>query len=201
MKLYLIRHSKSIDDNSGLMQRPDTKTLKGSRSELSITKKYLERIDFSHLYCSPQPRALESAKEMFSPKKIDVLDYIYEYKRPQFLDGAKKEAAIKFWEEDQKENKYLPGWKFDGSESFDDIVIRTRKLLTFLTNNHSDQDKIAIVGHGTFFLHFLGNTLMGNKYAPTVFFDLVRKIDINNGGVLVLDSSNKGWKLTQLFNS
>ncbi|HUW24834.1 MAG TPA: histidine phosphatase family protein [Patescibacteria group bacterium] len=186
MKLYLIRHGESQDAKNGITQRTDSPLSEVAIDQLKIVKENLKGISFDRVFSSPFPRALQTAKELFPGQDIRVLDYLHEYIRPECLNGVEKEIGKHFWEVEHKEDKYFPDWKYDGCESFNGIVSRVKKLTAFLSTL-KDKQTIAIVGHGVFFRHLIGYLLMSDNYKPEIFFDLLLKIEIANGGGAVLD--------------
>lgn len=174
MKLYLIRHAKSVDDILGLAQKPDSPL--DFHSLNTIKKNESLKPDFA--YSSPLMRAGQTAGLLFNDYK--VLNFIYEYARPRLLDGVPKDKTVDFWENKHQKDKFDPNWKYDGSESFNDIVKRVIKLIKYLQKNHKDNEKIAIVGHSIFFKHLLGILEFNEKYNTTLFFNNFRLIPWDN---------------------
>jgi broad specificity phosphatase PhoE len=172
MKLYLIRHAKTIDSEEGKSQSPDaiideTSVEKGLYSDLKVDK----------VYCSPLVRATRTADLLFGKGNYEIVDYIYEYIRPKFLDGKSREEARKFWDWGLLEYRKDPNWKYDGSESFNEIKARAEKFLKFLKKQKERYNRVAVVGPAIFFRHLLGVIAAGKKYDQLIFLDLARYID------------------------
>src|SRR5690606_34193344 len=150
------------------------------------------------IFVSPYQRTLATAEYVFPTNKYVVLNYIHEFKTPSTLYEKSKEERIAFWEQDHVLSKRDPNWKFDNtSESFNNILKRVIKLYKLLI---SQNKTIVVVGHGTFFLHFLGYSLYEEKYTPDHFFDLlIRKFDVDNGGYYNFKNINKKLVINEIF--
>lgn len=175
MKLYLIRHAKTLESGEGKSQNPDAKidasTIeKGLYSDLKVDK----------VYSSPLIRATATADLVFGKGNYEVIDYIYEYVRPKFLDGKSREEARKFWDWGLLEYRKNPDWKYDGSESFNEVKARAEKFLKFLKKQKNKYNSVAVVGHAIFFRHLLGVIAAREKYDQLIFLDLGRYIDWAN---------------------
>lgn len=190
MIIYLIRHGESTDGCLGLTQRADCHLDKTATKNLKTIKKILDKVHFDHIFSSPFPRAEETAKFFFPKKDIQILDYIHEYIRPKCLDKVKREKGDYFWEVEHKDDKFNPDWKFDGGESFSEILQRIKTFSNFL-NTMDNYAVIGVVGHGTFFRHLIGYRFMKEEYSMEIFSYVLRKIELQNGGFIILNTDNK----------
>lgn len=199
MMLYLIRHGQSSDGAKGLSQRVDAPLSIESRKHLSTLRDYLKSIEFDKVYSSPQPRATQTAETLFG-ENFKFLESVHEHIRPKHLIGKKRELAMKFWDEEAVEDRYDPQWKYEDSESFKEVINRVNGFIKYLEKENDE--KIAVVTHGWFIRHFIGTLMMGSKYTPEVFFDLLRKISIENGGFVIceLDFKTSSHKILEISN-
>ncbi len=175
MKLYLIRHAKTIESGEGKSQSPDARI-----DASTVRKNVFSDLKIDKVYCSPLIRATETADLIFGKGNYEIVDYIYEYIRPRCLEGKTREEARKFWDWGLLEYRKDPNWKFDGSESFNDIKARAEKFLKFLKRQKKKYKSVAVVGHAIFFRHMLGVIAAGEKYNQVIFLDLARYIDWEN---------------------
>ncbi len=175
MKLYLIRHAKTIESKEGKSQSPNAII-----DESSIKKGLYSDLKVDKVYCSPLVRATRTADLLFGEGNYEIVDYIYEYIRPRFLDGKSKEEARKFWDWGLLEYRKDPDWKYDDSESFNDIKARANKFLKFLKKQRYKYNSVAVIGHGIFFRHLLGVIAAGEKYDQLIFLGLGKYIDWAN---------------------
>lgn len=155
MKIYLIRHAKTKEAEDGIHQNDDVPIIKDA-----VDPKLYSSLGVDRVYSSPYPRAKQTAEILFGD--YEVLDYLYEFKAPNLLKGKPRELGRKFWDKHLPDVRKNPNWKYDGSESWNNIIKRINKLLDFLKD--TGYEKVAIVGHGTFFRHTLGVLRFGNKY-------------------------------------
>ena len=164
MEVYLIRHALSQDAEKGISQRDDTPIVKGG-----VKENRYKNIKFDKVYYSPLLRTQQTAEELFDD--FEIVDYIYEYKRPKLLDGIPREEARKFWEKHWEEMTTDPEWSYDGSESFNTIVRRADKFYKFLKGLRFE--RVAVVGHSIFFRHLLSIHALGKKnYTIGVYYKL-----------------------------
>ncbi|MCL4367097.1 phosphoglycerate mutase family protein [Patescibacteria group bacterium] len=200
MDIYLIRHGKTIEDSMGFLQSSESQLSEKGIAAAKILRKKLRGIKFTKIYCSPQIRAVQTAKEVFGSQKIETLDFIHEYIRPRSLEGKTKEEAYNFWENKNKSAKYGLDWKVDGSESFKDIVMRVDALIKLL-GDQQVESQIAVVGHGVFFRHFLGKFLLGDDYTPVIFFNFLRSLQLGNCGYIKIfwEQNTKHKNLLELY--
>ena len=185
MKIYLIRHGQSEDDERGVGQTLDTKLSQaGIQKLIELKKSVYDKIKFDLVYYSPQARAKQTAKLLFpNLDNLQELDYIYEYKKPSRLYGVDRKIKDKYWQEN-RQNKYDPDWQPEDGESFNQILDRVKRLAKLLSKHQ--KQTIGIVGHGVFFKHLVGYWKMGDKYQPKIFFDKYQKQKIENGSCIEL---------------
>jgi probable phosphoglycerate mutase len=202
MKVYLIRHGKSQDSEDGLSQRKDSPLSESGKQKILSLKTEFLRIPFSKIYHSPWNRAKETAYLLFGDSGLQLkeMSYLHEYQKPSHLEGADPLVVEKFWN-DNLENLYRADWKPNDGESFNDILSRTKKLKKMLLA-HQEEDTIGVVSHGILFRHLIGHWLIGNKYNPVLFSNLLRHIRLDNLGFIALDidKDNKSLKVDKWHN-
>jgi len=185
MKIYLIRHAKTKDAKSMITQR-DTTSIYIDKETIKKTKDLqlkFESKKIDAIYCSPLVRSQETAKLIFPNKKFKILSFIKEYKTPKEILGKSRETAIKYWEIEHKADKLNIKWKPEKGESFEDIAKRAKMLYEYLKNDKKIKkfNNVVIVGHGTFFRHFLLQTAqIPYLEFPQIFFTVLRKLDWDN---------------------
>lgn len=183
MKVFLIRHAKTKDAGVFLSQRTDTSIVvdDDTLQKIEKVKQKIEKVDLK--YCSAMNRARQSADLIFGEDKYAVLDYIQEYGTPTELAGMPRTAANEFWGERFKLKKLDINWTPDGGESFASIAGRAKRLYLQLVclKESGECESVAIVGHGTFFRHFLlcASGVPWLEY-PQLVFDVLRLLDWDN---------------------
>jgi broad specificity phosphatase PhoE len=197
MKIYLIRHGKTIDDTDGKQQHAQAQLDPEFLFQIDELKLKLQGIKFDQVLVSPLPRARQTASRLFD-QSVE-LPYTFEYVRPRIIDGVDKSVAVAFWEQQYKEAKYLPDWSIDGGESFNTIVARAQQLITHL-QSLPQEGTVAIVGHGVYFRHLIGRLLLGDDYTPHIFFDVLLKIDLRNCGYIKLEAAADTTKVLGIYN-
>lgn len=190
MKVYLIRHARTRDAEDQLSQRHTTSIIVDSQTldKIERVKTKIGSVDM--VYCSPLKRARETANLIFGKNAYKVLDYIEEFGTPKEIIGKPREYAVDYWQVKHKEDKMDINWKPIGGESFSSIANRVTKLHRFLfkEKKSNPNQKIAIVGHGTFFRHFLlcAAGVPWSKY-PRLVYDVLRKLTWDNLQVVEIE--------------
>lgn len=181
MNIYLIRHGKTIDAVNDITQNEFSDLHKDHLGLLENTKNFLKEVQFDYIYSSPYKRTKSTAKILFENRDYEVLDYIYEYIGPKEHQGKNREYKRIYWEVTYKDDKYLSDWKPGEGESFNEILIRVDRLIYLLKRQKNNN--IAVIGHGGFFMHFLGRVLFRDLYTPKIYHDfLLHNFSVNNGG-------------------
>ncbi len=190
MKVYLIRHARTRDAEDQLAQRHVTPIVIDSETldKVEQVKNKIKTVDI--VYCSPLKRAQETADLIFGKKKYEVLDFIREYETPSEIIGKPRELVANFWELTHKRDKININWKPEGGESFSSVAKRVEKLYEFLLKEKAEKNyqKVVVVGHGTFFRHFLlcVAQVPWTKY-PQLIFDVLRKLTWDNLQVIEIE--------------
>jgi len=117
MKLHLIRHAKTKEAENNIHQNDDVSIIK----EL-VNPSLCSNLKPEKIYSSPYLRARQTAKMLFGD--YEVLDFLHEFKSPNLLKGKPREYGFEFWEKYLPDVRKNPDWKFDGSESFNDVINR-----------------------------------------------------------------------------
>ena len=169
MKVYLIRHGVTQEAIDGISQRDDAPLAADA-----IKQNPYKGLKFDKVYSSPLLRAKQTAEILF--KDFEVIDYIYEYKRPSLLDGVSESDARKFWTKHWEKASTDPNWNYDGSESFNKIVERANKFYKFLKG--LKYERITVVGHSIFFRHLISIHALGkDAYTIDKFYKLTNYIN------------------------
>lgn len=164
MKVYLIRHAKTEDSANGIHQS-DNSSIITDGVDFSIYKD----LHPEKVYSSPQARAKETAEKLFG--EYEVLDYIYELKRPNSLIGKEKKVSHEMWKKVEYEFRKDPNWRYEDGESFNETKARATKLLDFLKSQ--PYKSVAVISHGIFFRYVLGVRALGESFAPSHVLDLL----------------------------
>jgi|SRR3989338_6271846 len=187
MNVYLIRHGKSDDAESGLSQRKEAGLSSSGKSDVLSLKTEFNKIPFDKIYYSPWNRAKDTAKLLFDDKKVpsEEISYLHEYKKPSHLEGQDRSITEKYWN-DNLDNIFKPDWKPEDGESFNDILRRVGKLRNLILQ-HKENEIIGVVSHGIAFRHLIGSWLMGKEYDQSIYSNLLRHIHLDNLGYILID--------------
>lgn len=169
MKIYLIRHSESIDDIEDCYGGIADFDL--SENGIKKVEKYeIENFGIEKIYTSPYKRAYQTAKIL--NKKInadlEIIENIRECNSYGILSGVNKEKAKKIFSyvfnmEKYKNTGYYLGTTFLGGEEINEFDKRVEEGITEIINKSKELNTIAIVTHGGVYRSIYKNILKVDK--------------------------------------
>lgn len=150
MKLYIVRHGETEWNKIGKLQGWQNSDL--TEEGISNAKKLGERlkdIDFTHIYSSPQNRAIATANYIKGNRDIDI-EVIDNLKEMGFglWEGLENKQLIELYGEENHNfwnnpEEYTP----NGGETFEELFIRIKNSLDYISN-YSKDGNVLVVSHG-----------------------------------------------------
>jgi len=143
MKLYFLRHASTETAENGLSHYGTNPSLsvKGKEESLSFYNLY-SGIDFSCIYCSESVRTQETVSDFGVDIQVDHrLNELNWGQDPNLIiDEISK--VVREWRKGKLEVKT------SGGESYQDIVEKFIRFLSYLESKHGADDNILICSHG-----------------------------------------------------
>lgn len=200
MKIYLIRHSESIDDiencYGGIADFDLTENGKGKVKE---SRKVIEKYGIEKIYTSPYKRAFQTAQILNENMKVEVkiIDDIRELNSYGIMSGVNKELAKSifsyvFQKEEYKNTGYYLGKTFLGGENIEEFDKRVKEAIDFIIRDSQGLDAIAIVTHGGVHRSIFKNLLNINKKIDEIDDVATTILEYNNGKFEIIET--KGIK-------
>lgn len=187
MKIYLIRHSESIDDIEDCYGGIADFDL--SENGIKKVEKYeIENLGIEKIYTSPYKRAYQTAKIL--NKKInvdlDIIDNIRECNSYGILSGVNKEKAKNIFSyvfnmEEYKNTGYYLGTSFLGGENINEFDKRVEEGITEIISKSKELNTIAIVTHGGVYRSIYKNILRVDKKLEQIDDLAITELKYNNG--------------------
>lgn len=129
MKLYIMRHGKTVWNEKGITQGHTNNRLSknGKIKTQEVSKKY-SKTHFDVIFCSPLMRTMQTANIMnvFHNTKIIKDQRLIEIDQGIFT-GRKKTSLT----DEEKEQKFSHDKKY-GMESYQSVFLRTKNFIEFL---------------------------------------------------------------------
>ena len=169
MRIYLIRHSESIDDiedcYGGIADFDLSEAGRKKVEEYEIKNLGIEKI-----YSSPYKRAYQTAEILNKKLNVD-LEVIYNIRECNsygILSGVNKEKAKEIFSyvfnmPEYKKTGYYLGTSFLGGEEIKDFDERVEKGIKEIIEKSKNLDTIAIVTHGGVYRSIYKNIFKQNK--------------------------------------
>ena len=165
MKIYLIRHSESIDDIEDCYGGIADFDL--SENGIKKVEKYeIENLGIEKIYTSPYKRAYQTAKILNKRLKVDleIIDNIRECNSYGILSGVNKEKAKNIFSyvfnmEEYKNTGYYLGTSFLGGEDINEFDKRVEEGMREIISKSKELNTIAIVTHGSVYRSIYKNIL------------------------------------------
>ncbi len=154
MQLYLVRHGQSVGNAKGNVQGQDPAVDGGlsdlGRQQARMAAARMATANPTHLYCSPLPRARETADIIGQACNLAPIeqDWLVEVSYGE-LEGRPQTETTKIYP-----GVYDPHWRqqnvIPGGEPFPHAYTRAREGLAQLLEAHPDDEVVCIVSHGEF---------------------------------------------------
>jgi phosphoglycerate mutase len=187
MKIYLIRHSESIDDIEDCYGGIADFDL--SENGIKKVEQYkIENLGIEKIYTSPYKRAYQTAKIL--NKKInvdlDIIDNIRECNSYGILSGVNKEKAKTIFSyvfdmPKYKNTGYYLGTSFLGGENINEFDKRVEEGITEIISKSKELNTIAIVTHGGVYRSIYKNILRVDKKLEQIDDLAITELKYNNG--------------------
>lgn len=153
MEIYIVRHGKTVWNQSRLLQGSRDIPLSEEGKKAAIFRgEQLNNIDFDVIYSSPLSRAYETACLIRGDKDIEIIKDdrlreinfgVNEGKSSIELQKDKRNPFCKFF--DDPENYEAP----EGGESLKDVCARTKEFMEQVIEPQRNKlNRVLIAGHG-----------------------------------------------------
>ena len=205
MKVYLLRHAKSLSHEQLKRQSPDSPLGPIGEAQAKQIAERMSREKIDIIFSSPWRRASQTAT--YIAKKLEVpIEYFKDiveitYSTRLFSVERSKELDQQF-EKERIANISNLDWKFDKtSESKRDLIARTYKFQKYLLANCLGQT-VLVVTHGIFLKAFIASCIFGKKYHDELLVSILQVLRSENVGLTLLEyvEEDRVWKINYLNN-
>ncbi len=196
MKIYLIRHSESIDDIEDCYGGIADFDL--SENGKNKVKNYQEKINnygIEKMYTSPYKRANQTAQILNENIKVEmkVVDDIRELNQYGIMSGVNRERAKEIFsyvleKEEYKNFGYYLGTTFLGGEDIKEFDNRVKKAISFILEDSKELDCIAIITHGGVYRSIFKNILDIDKKIIGLEDLATTSLDYTNEKFTIIDT-------------
>ena len=198
MRIYLIRHSESVDDIEDCYGGiADFDLSENGRNKVIEYSKNIEDLDIEKIYCSPYKRAYQTA-QIFSDNlnvDLEVIDDIRELNSYGILSGVNKSRAKEifsyvFKQEKYKNTGYYLGTTFLGGEDISEFDNRVQNGINSIIKDSKNLNLncIAIVTHGGVYRSIFKNIFNVNKKLEKTEDLATTSLDYDNGKFNILET-------------
>lgn len=171
MKIYLIRHSESVDDILNCYGGvADFELTEDGKNKVKEYSKKFKNYRVEKIYTSPYKRALNSAKILNESinVELEVVDGIREFNQYGVMSGVNKDLAKDIFSyllnmEEYKDFGYYNKKTFYGGEEIIDFDTRVKDAINEIINNSKEYNTVAIITHGGVYRSIFKNILNIDK--------------------------------------
>lgn len=198
MKVYFVRHGESLGNKKHAHQGSGERLSKEGKKQALKVAKRLKEIDLDVVYSSPYVRTKETseiiAKEL--KLKIEYWDELRERKKPSEIEGLSyHDPYARKIDELMRKNRLIPDWSHSDSESFNDLLLRAKKVEKHLLKYHRNQN-VLCVSHLSIMKFIVFHLIFQDKVTPEIFWQFYYHSYGDNTGITYLLHSKKfGWEL------
>lgn len=206
MRIYLIRHSESIDDIENCYGGiADFDLTEQGKQKVKEKKNEIANYGIEKIYTSPYKRAYQTAQILNENIKVElkVIEDIRELNSYGVLSGVEKELAkdifsYVFQKEEYKNIGYYFGKTFLGGEDIEKFDDRVKEAINSIIEDSKGLNTIAIVTHGNVHKSIYKNLLKIDKKIDKIDDVATTIIDYCNGEFDMKET--KGIKLGENIN-
>lgn len=202
MLLYLVRHGQTPQNKQARFQGPEAALSPEGEVQAGKVAERLQNLEIDEIWSSPMRRAQQTAEiiNQYQNVKINTVEELAELRRPSSLHGKKwSDPEVKAVKYLGIENQTDPFFKVEDSESFNDLVARSRALQEKLEQKAAEESgdfTLLMTSHGIMLGTFLLTVLMGGHASPTIMIDALKRMKIQNTGISLLEySADGGWTI------
>ena len=196
MKIYLIRHSESIDDIENCYGGiADFALTENGKDKVKESRKLIENYRIEKIYTSPYKRAFQTAQILNENMKVEikVIDDIRELNSHGIRSGVNKELAkdifsYVFQQEEYKNTGYYLGKTFLGGEDIEKFDERVKEAINSIMRDSKGLDAIAIVTHGGVHRSIFKNILNISKKIDEIDDVATTILEYNNGKFEIIET-------------
>lgn len=184
--VYFVRHGESETNAGPVTLGPKAMLTEKGKAQADFIAKRCESLPLDVIISSTYPRALATAQAIVDRTHVPIeySDLFVERRQASSIIGMRKDDPRFFdYIEQLKAHGHDPKWRFEDSENFADIKVRTGKALEYLENRPAEN--ILVVTHGLFMRVLLGRVLMGEDLNGSEYQRLIQGMEMENTGLSV----------------
>ncbi len=194
--IYFVRHGESESNASGVRQGEASDLSEKGKEQANFVAERFTRIPIELVISSPFPRAQQTAEAISKRRGIpcETSEFPKERIYPKIaigkpIDDPEVIQAVAAMEKAWIEQR----GSYGGSESFDDVLNRARKLTKLLLSK--SEQHIVVVTHGAFMRFFLGYVSFGEAFKPEEFFRMMKAYAVKNTGITYFKNTEGKWQI------
>jgi broad specificity phosphatase PhoE len=199
LNIYLARHGQDEDNAKGILNGHRDKPLTDlglSQAEqlASYVKDY--GLSFAKVYSSPLQRAYVTAKKVTQELSLGEPEILSQLIERDFgiMTGRKISEIEPMCAPAILKTELVTYFlEVEGAETFPDLIVRAKELLTFIKDRHQSGD-ILLAGHGDF------GKMIYAAYYNLAWEEVLRSFHFGNSE-LVLLSESSGPEQAQIFKT
>ena len=196
MKIYLIRHSESVDDIEDCYGGiADFDLTENGKNKVKDYKSKIENYGIQKFYTSPYKRAYQTAQILNENinAELEIVENIRELNQYGIMSGVNKERAKEIFsyvlkKEEYKNFGYYTGNTFLGGEDIKEFDDRIKNAINYIVKSSKDFNCIAIVTHGGVYRSIFKNILNIDK----------KIVGIEDLGTTVLEYNNNQFTVINI---
>ncbi len=206
MRIYLIRHSESVDDIEDCYGGiADFDLTENGKNKVKEAKKEIDKYGIEKIYSSPYKRAYQTAQILNEDINVElnIIENLRELNSYGILSGVNKGRAKEifsyvFQKEEYKNTGYYFGKTFLGGEDVTEFDSRVKEAISSIIEESNGLNTIAIVTHGNVHKSIYKNILKINRKIKEIDDVAITTLDYNNGKFNVIET--KGIELGDNIN-
>ncbi len=199
-KVYFVRHGQSEGNASPIFQTADSPLSEKGREQAQFIAERASHLSFEIIIASPLPRAKETAEIIAEKTKmpLEFSELFVERTKPTGLEGLQYgDPKAEKLNDGRKKELITSGCRITDAENYDDLIVRAKKALDYLSNRA--EREILVATHGTFLRTIVACVMLGDTLTDKNFGHLQQRMKTENTGLTIMeyDKGMRGlpWRL------
>ncbi len=196
MRVYLIRHSESIDDIENCYGGiADFDLTENGKNKVKAKKGEIKDCGIERIYTSPYKRAYQTAQILNEGINVElkIIEDLRELNSYGILSGVNKELAKEifsyvFQKEEYKNTGYYFNKTFLGGENIEEFDNRVKRAINSIVEESKGLNTIAIVTHGNVHKSIFKNILNVNRKIEKIEDVAITILNYENEKFTIIDT-------------
>lgn len=196
MKLILIRHCQSKQNNSEVHQSRDTALSEKGIEQAKSLASQLKQLSFDSMFSSDLARAVETAEIISSylDIKYEVMSLFQEMASPSEIEGKSiYDDSVHIVINEISKDWNNPGYHYSNEENPREFLDRIEEIIKFIQN--LNKQAVLVITHEKVIKTLVGKIFLKEGLETKDLGKFWKSLQFDNGGICEINLNKGEWRL------